>query len=68
MEQYSPVWVIEQYTLRLLIPFHTCIEVLDCQKRKCTIFLDNSSNFIGSENELRKALEEMDEEKSLMQA
>ena len=35
-----------------------------------TIFLDNGSNFIGSENELRRALEEMDKEKllSFMQA
>ena len=35
-----------------------------------TIFSDNGSNFSGSGNELRKALEEMDKEKlqSLMQA
>ena len=32
------------------------------------IFSDNGSNFIGSENELRRALEEMDKEKLFMQA
>ena len=35
-----------------------------------TIFSDDGSNFIGSENELKRALEEMDKEKlqSFMQA
>ena len=40
----------------------------DCYKKECTIFSDNGSKFIGSENELRRALEEMDKEKLLMQA
>ena len=65
MESCSPTWVVEQCTLRLLIPL-----TLTYWGNIQTIFSDNGSSFIGSENELRRALEEMDKKKlqSFMQA
>ena len=46
------------------------LRCLIAKKRECTIFSNNGSNFIGSENEMRRAIEEMDKEKfpSFMQA